>query len=336
MELEPIDPETALELYLADRENDVAESTLYAHRSRLGHFVRWCDDQDITNLNELTGRRLHEYRIWRRNDGDLAPPSEKSQMDTLRVFIRWLESIDGVPQDLSTKVLSPSIDSRKHARSVMLDAERVPDILAYLEKYCYASIEHVSVALLWHTMMRIGAAHALDLSDYHSEDQYLEIRHRPEKGTPVKNQENGERYVALSGRVCELLDDWISEQRPAVNDEYDRLPLLATPQGRLSKSAIRTYVYQWTQPCQYGEKCPHDRDMENCHARERGLESQCPSSVSPHAIRRGSITDNLSNGMPDKVVSDRANVSPEILDHHYDQRSAQEKMEQRRQYLSNL
>jgi len=28
-------------------------------------------------------------------------------MDTLRVFIRWLESIDGVEQDLSEKVLSP-------------------------------------------------------------------------------------------------------------------------------------------------------------------------------------------------------------------------------------
>lgn len=78
MELEPIDPQTALDLYLADREPEVAESTLYAHRSRLGHFVRWCDEQDIENLNELTGRRLHEYRIWRRNDGDLAPPTEKS------------------------------------------------------------------------------------------------------------------------------------------------------------------------------------------------------------------------------------------------------------------
>jgi site-specific recombinase XerD len=336
MELEPIDLQTALDLYLADREPEVVESTLYAHRSRIDHFVRWCNEQEFENLNELTGRRLHEYRIWRRNDGDLAPPTEKSQMDTLRVFIRWLESVDGVQQDFSTKVLSPSIDSRKHARSVMLEADRAPDILAYLEKYQYASIEHVSVALLWHTMIRIGAAHALDVSDYHSEDQYLEVRHRPEEGTPVKNQENGERFVALSGRVCDLLDDWLSEQRPDVQDDYDRNPLLATPQGRLSKTAIRTYVYQWTQPCRYGQECPHDRSPDDCSARERDFESQCPSSVSPHAIRRGSITNNLNDGMPEKVVSDRANVSSEILEHHYDQRTEREKMEQRRQYLSNL
>jgi hypothetical protein len=41
MSLEPIDPETALELYLADRENNVTETTIYSHRSRLGHFVQW-------------------------------------------------------------------------------------------------------------------------------------------------------------------------------------------------------------------------------------------------------------------------------------------------------
>ena len=63
MELEPIDPETALDLYLADKETEFAKATHRSHGSRLGHFVRWCDERDITNLNELTGRRLQEYRL---------------------------------------------------------------------------------------------------------------------------------------------------------------------------------------------------------------------------------------------------------------------------------
>ena len=70
--LEPIDPETAVELYLAEREPEVAVSTLRSHRTRLGHFVRWCDERDIDTLNDLTGRALHEYRLWLRNDGDLS------------------------------------------------------------------------------------------------------------------------------------------------------------------------------------------------------------------------------------------------------------------------
>ena len=116
MSLEPIDAETALELYLADRENELSEASLKGHKYRLGHFVRWCEDQRIENLNTLSGRQLHEYRLWRRDDGDLNKVSEKTQMDTLRVFVRWLEAIDAVDQDLSQKVLSPAITPDENSR----------------------------------------------------------------------------------------------------------------------------------------------------------------------------------------------------------------------------
>jgi len=71
-------------------------------------------------------------------------------MDTVRVFIRWLESIDGVEQDLSEKVLSPSITPDENSRDVMLDTERATEILAHLEKYEYATIDHVAITLMWH------------------------------------------------------------------------------------------------------------------------------------------------------------------------------------------
>ncbi|WP_218155560.1 hypothetical protein [Halomicrobium zhouii] len=103
------------------------------HRYRLGHFVRWCNEvEDIQNLNTLNRRQLHRYRLWRRDDGDLNKVSEKIQMDTLRVFIRWLESIDGVNQDLSQKVLSPSITPDENSRDGMLESDRASEILAHL------------------------------------------------------------------------------------------------------------------------------------------------------------------------------------------------------------
>ena len=39
MELEPIDPDTAVELSLADREAELASQTHYSHGIRLGFFV---------------------------------------------------------------------------------------------------------------------------------------------------------------------------------------------------------------------------------------------------------------------------------------------------------
>ena len=50
MDLEPIDPETALELYLADKQNELAEASLKGKNYRLQHFVRWCHEKGIENL----------------------------------------------------------------------------------------------------------------------------------------------------------------------------------------------------------------------------------------------------------------------------------------------
>jgi site-specific recombinase XerD len=120
MELEPIEPETALELYLADKEPEFAYATHRFHRSCLGHFVRWCDERNITNLNELTGRRLEEYRLWRRNEGDLSKTSVKTHIDTLRVFVRWLETIDAGDPELHVKVVSPDVTPDENSRDVKL------------------------------------------------------------------------------------------------------------------------------------------------------------------------------------------------------------------------
>lgn len=336
MDLEPIDPETALELYIAEKQTKSAAATIRSHRSRLSHFVRWCDERDIENLNALTGRKLQEFRLWRRNDGNLCKTSVKTQVDTLRVFVRWLGTIDAVDPELYLKVISPDVTPDENSRDVKLDQEDAEGVLSHLETYEYASRPHVTISLLWHTMMRRGAAHALDVDDYNADGQYLELRHRPDTGTPIKNGFDGERLVGLSGWLCNLLDDWIRNRRPDVTDSYGREPLLATRQGRPAKTTIAKYCYRYSRPCVYGDECPHDRKPETCEAVEDRSASTCPSSISPHAIRRGSITHHLKEDVPETAVSDRANVSQRVLDQHYDRRTEREKMEQRRQHLDNI
>jgi integrase len=254
-------------------------------------------------------------------------------MATLRVFIRWCESIDGVPVDLHTKVVSPELSAGEGVRDTRLEAEPAEEILSYLGKYHYAEFGHVVITLLWQTMMRRASVVALDVDDYHPDEQYLTVKHRPETGTQLKNCENGERFVALRDDTCTLLDDWLADRRPDVIDEHGREPLLATAQGRPHPSTIASYAYGTTRPCTYGE-CPHDRDTNDCEAAQnRNKAFDCPSSVGPHAIRRGGITHNLRRGVPEKAISDRADVSPSVLDKHYDRRTKQQKMEQRRDYL---
>jgi site-specific recombinase XerD len=336
MELEPIDPQKAVELYLTDREPELRETTLKSHRSRLRYLVEWCDQEGITNLNELTGRRLHEFRIWRRNEGDLAPPTERTQMATIRVFLRWLGTIDGVDPDLHHKVRVPKYAKGEHSRDAVIDSETAEQMLAYLGTYEYASRDHVVISLLWHTMIRRGGIRALDLEDYNREEQFLALVHRPDTGTQLKNGTSGERLVALSDEICMVLDDYIRAIRIDITDDYGREPLVTTTHGRISNSTIAKASYGWSRPCTVGQDCPHGRDIEDCEALDRGKASKCPSSEGPHAFRRGGITHYLSSDVPQAAVSNRANVSPDVLEEHYDERTAKEKMEQRRKYLDNI
>jgi integrase len=190
--------------------------------------------------------------------------------------------------------------------------------------------------LLGHTGIRLGSLVALDLDDYDPEEQRLELRHRPEADTGLKNGNEGERLVALGPYVCEVLDDWIDRQRPGVTDDNGRDPMLTTQHGRLSGTTVRETVYKATRPCYYGDDCPHNRNPDECEGADYGSYSRCPSSVSPHSIRRGSITHHLSEDVPEKVVSDRMNVGQDVLDKHYDKRDEEVKVEQRRDYISGI
>lgn len=90
-----------------------------SHESRINKLVDWCDEQGIENTNELTGRDLYEYRIWRRNDGDLAKTSEKTQMTTIRVFVQFLESSEAAITHLVAQEMERA-DARVHIEQLLL------------------------------------------------------------------------------------------------------------------------------------------------------------------------------------------------------------------------
>jgi integrase len=166
------------------------------------------------------------------------------------------------------------------------------------------------------------------VEDYDPDDEYIYYRERDE--TQLKNGVQGERPVALSEETCAVLNDYLDQNRTEVKDQHGRNPLISSPHGRVHRNTMRRWSYTLT--------CPSFRGEDNsCDCQQNSNEAyRCDESVSPHGIRRGSITHFLREGLPEKVVSDRANVSEEVLDKHYDSRGEKEKMEQRRGYLDNI
>lgn len=336
-DLKPIEPDRAVEKYLQHRKNEeVSKKTLQAHRYRLSHFTRWCNEENIESMDKLSVRHLQDFRHWRKEDGDLNNVSWHTQMTTFRVFIKWAENYQAVPVGHHERIDVPKMDPDEDARDETFSSDRAAAILGYLERFEYASKKHTLFALLWHTGIRIGTARALDLRDFNENEQYIKIRHRPTEGTSLKNSDKGERPISLATPEVEIIRDYIETVRQDVTDEYGRKPLFTTSKGRAHRTTLRSWVYRLARPCTYRDGyCPHDRDPENCEAIQLvSKASKCPSSFSPHTIRRSSITKWLSEDVPKEAVSDRMNVNDEALEKHYDKRSEMGKMNQRKDYFS--
>jgi len=330
-DLEPLSPEDGVERFLRHREPSVRKSTLQNAKTRLKHFLEWCDERGIDNLNDLGGRDLADFVAWRRQD--IAAITLQKQLSTLRVALRWWADVEAVEQGLAEKVHAPELPDGAESRDEHLDAERAEGILAHLNKYEFASRDHVVLALLWRTGMRRGALRSIDLSDLRPDDHALVLRHRIEQGTKLKNGEHSERWVYLGPHWFNIVEDYVATNRLDVTDEYGREPLVTTENGRPTGDTIYKWTTKLTHPCDYGG-CPHDREPESCEARGTdGHPSKCPSARSPHDIRRGAITHHLNQDVSPEVVSERMDVSLGVLYDHYDARTEQEKMDVRKRQL---
>jgi integrase len=329
-------------------QDEHAESTRRSEKHRLNSFLQFCEEEQIEDLSNLDGLDVYEYRQWRRNghgDGreEIKLVTLRSQLTSLRRFLRFAADIEVVPAKLYEKVPIPSLSAGEGISDSTLDPDRALTIIDYLEHAQPASRDHIIMLLLWRTGARSGALRALDLQDVDLDGTHPRVSrpsihfvHRPETGTPLKNQEKGTRWNRISEPTARFLQDYIDYNRDDVTDDHGREPLITTQYGRPAGNTIRTTFYRVTRPCWRGEDCPHDRDPENCEATHLDHASKCPSARSPHDMRSGRVTYYRREDVPRRVVKDRLNASEDILDRHYDRRSDREQAEQRSDYLPDL
>jgi hypothetical protein len=53
-------------MYKNDRECELSDATLQSHGYRLDQFLTWCDIEDVNDLNHITGRDLHRFKMYRK------------------------------------------------------------------------------------------------------------------------------------------------------------------------------------------------------------------------------------------------------------------------------
>jgi len=307
----------AITAYLAEREAELSDSSIQNHRYQLKRWREWCGGAgELSHIGEVKPLDLSRFR--RHRSQSINSNTMYNQLSVLRLFLGFCERMGWVGSGVPDSIVLPTRNGA--ARDSCIDPDRVAAILDSLERYAYGSVDHVILALMWTCSMRISGVRALDIDDVYCNERWVNVVHRPGRGTPLKNKEGSEREVQLHGWVADVLRAWIDDRRPAVTDEYDREPLVASRYGRLAGSSIRMRVYKLTACGGVTDGCECDSDPI----------TKCDEVVSPHDIRRSSISAWLDRGSEPDLLSGRVDTSVSTMEKHYDIRSERQKRELRR------
>jgi len=321
-------PREAAERFLNRYEGDYADETVRNYRHRLREFVRWAEAHDeIEHLRDLDGFLIDEYTHYLKSQ-DHAPTTTKGKLTALAQLLKYGVKIEVVERHTPHLVELPRLTDAEETSGKMLDADDARAALAFFRESTRhrGTRQHVVLELIWHVGARRSGLRALDLGDWVPEERKLRFRSR--RGTELKRGERHERNVVVSEPVADAIEFWIARERPQKRDEYGRKPLLTTSQGRASGSTIQSWAYLASQPCLHIE-CPHNRRRASCRYTERARASKCPSSRSPHAIRTGSITWQLNNGLSYEKVASRVAAEPSTIRRYYDKPDHDEELERR-------
>lgn len=340
-------PVSVVEYFLGIHVDEWSQATYDDYSYDLTRFLEFCDYSDIDDLSELSSTDLTGFKQWRKRDENVGLAALHGQLANIRVFIRGCENMKIVDEGLADDIEMPDLDDSDIVSYTRLDSDAADRILEYHGEHDYVTREFAEFAVIWGVLIRLGGIQSLDLDDYNREEKYIELEHNPEEDTPLKNGasevegKGGERQINLPDWICDILNTYIDgtgdpnhPKRIEVEDDYGRNPLFTTKFGRVSESTLRRDLYRITQPCRYGQDCPHDMDPNVCEARnDNNLFSKCPSNVSPHPVRRGGICHQLKEGVPKDTICGRADVSRKVLEKHYDLRTKEEARKQRRNEL---
>lgn len=334
-----VSPRQARHQFVQYKRGRVKDSTVRAYKYPLKHFVEFCEKRGIDDMADVSSYVLESWQEDRREGVKLV--TLHNNVKHLRVFIKWCGRQEYVEWGLHDRMTVPDLSTEDAVSDETMRLEQAESILRFLDKYEYGTRTHALFYTIWHTGCRISGAIALDLSDFSVDDETgggtLNFQNRRYSGTALKNGNGGERIVTIKEDLVDVLNDYINARREATTDDYDREPLFTTPTQRMSRGRTYKDFTALSRPCHISNECPHDREISECEAAESMEKAPgCPSSKSLHPIRRGSITYHIDRGWPKEKLSERVDVSVDVLNKHYDARRKEDKRQGRQEFIDLL
>lgn len=293
--------------------------------------LNFLESQDVEDFDNVTPSEITRWNQQMQRD-DLARTTRDKRLETLGVFVKWLEAEWRIETDRK-RTLSDAVARKRDRLGVSgeefsragdddhrIPEERAEKIIGHLAEFDYASRKMVEFLLIYHVGFRQSGLRSVDCDDVLPRDGIIEVRNRPaETGLRLKRGKKGERNINVSDGVMRVVRDYINSERKEPKDGSDAL--LTSAQGRITKTTLYRDITALT-AC--GE-CGFSRRNKY----------KCPESIGPHDLRRVAITRMRDRGMTWETIGGRVNAKPETLKKHYDSPTREEAAKRRREEVLN-
>ena len=324
-----LDIDEATQLFIDRNSPNWKGQTARTYRKSLDTFEGFADEEDIETIDDLSLWQVGRFTDYLLGE-DFARSTVASKQKQARRWLKWLESQGYVDVGTHLAIEPLKLDDKEQTSSDIFRTEQLRELLEFFRDSIKwrARRRHALLEVIGHTGARRSCIRALDLDDYDPDAGTLAFINRPESDTRLKRGDQHQRKVVLSEQPNEVLREYTLRERHDVHDRFGRKPLFASARGRPGKSTITGWLYQGTVPCVMKE-CPHGKARHNCEWTSQQHASKCPSSTSPHPVRRGSITWQLNIGRSIQDVADRAATTPDVIRRYYDQPDLDEELRRR-------
>jgi integrase/recombinase XerD len=252
-----------------------AAPTIKGIRSSLNNFVRFLESENLTELEQLTGQVLEEYRselcfCLTAKATPLARSTQIQRLCNVKGFTAFLKAKDYLFADPAEALDVPK-QPRRLPRAILSPTE-INKLMAAADMRTHRGYRNrILLEILYDTGIRRAEVSGIKLADLDLDGGYIRISGKGDK----------DRVVPVSARVCGLIRNYLLFIRPALIQGDDPGHLVVNRWGkRLDPNGVWAVV----------NRC----------AKLAGIKKR----VSTHSLRHACATHMLKNGAPVRHIQE--------------------------------
>jgi integrase/recombinase XerD len=252
-----------------------AAHTIKGIRSSLKNFIRFLEAENLTELEDLTGQALEEYRSelsfsLTAKGTPLARSTQIQRLCNVKGFTAFLKAKDYLFQDPAESLTVPSQPQR--LPKAILSAKEIARLMAAPDMRTGRGYRNrIILEILYDTGIRRAELSDIKLADLDLAGGYIRITGKGDK----------QRVVPVGARVCELIQNYLLFVRPQMVQGEDPGCLVLNRWGkRLDPNGVWAAVRRCIQLA--------------------GIKKR----VSTHSLRHSCATHMLKNGAPVRHIQE--------------------------------